>query len=1233
MDDTNNSNGPGATSSSATGSYHNYVVTAQKPTKVTHTAVGNFLSPTENNLLVGRVTYIEVYSITKEGLVATLELPIYGRMVIMKLFRLPGDNTDSLLVMTEKHKLFVIRWNAEKKSSENLATAGDVMDSMGTRRDKIIGIVDPNAKCFALQQFEHLLKIIPTNFAAASFNVRLYESDIKDIIFLHGNNKPTIAILFNANNNAAANIAPANNTNDANNNNNNTNNNANGNNGGNRNLFLKLYEISMNDEDISLYKKWQPTGIDPSAHKLISIPDPIGGIIVIAINSVMYLSENGPCVNQPMESRIIKSIGKIDAAGTRFLLGDHKGNLILLVLSLSNNGKYVSKLQLQTLGETSITSCISYLDNGYVFVGSDHGDSQLIKLQPKPNPKNGSHINIRKNYNHLGPITDFCIVKGSGYLRQGQGQVVTCSGIGKDGSLRIIRNGIGITEQASADLPGIKAMFSLKRHIGDEYHSFIMQSFMAETRTLELLGEYDMAPTSFQSLDESKATLHAANVVGDQIVQITEEGLRLFDCTSMSGNANPAWKPPAGTQVSSGTGTNSQILIATTGGNLFHINIDETNKGSVTQTSHVKFENEISCLDCSTLVLGSEDEDSIMILPEEKARIAVIGLWADVGKSPVVKIISLPSLETLHTVNLGGETMARSVLLATLEGSNYLLVGLGDGYLLTYAVNLQNALELESTGNNLTEERKIKLRNSIVGEGRKLNVGTQPANLSTFRSRGSTHVFAACDRPTVVYSASGVNKLLLSNVNLQGVTRVCSFHTEFFPDCLAIALENTFQLGAVDEIQKLHINKVPLGDQPRRIAHMETARAFAVLTEKAGIDENGEDELKYHIRLIHDSTYDNLANYPLEKCEVASAITTCHFKTSENNGNGNTAGGIDEKTEYLVVGTTIEVPDEEDPKAGRILVFVVNDNRLVLVAEQHVAGATYCLCPFDGKIIAGVNALVIVYSLIEEPNVAMNHGGMNHGNVGNTNMKMNNCSLRLHKEDLHHGQIVAYRIETKGNYILVGDIMRSLTLLTWKPQNAEHKLEEVAKDYDPAWTLDVEMLDEDVYVMADHKKNLYTFRRNSYANTEAERTRLERIGMFHIGAMVNRVQQGSLVMHVPESERCAVTKTLIFGTADGMIGVIATLRADTYRFFHELQNAIVETVRGIGGLKHTEWREILVENPTRSNPSKNYIDGDIIERLSDLGADDIKAVADKMKVGTEELLQRVEEMQRLHGAG
>lgn len=34
--------------------------------------------------------------------------------------------------------------------------------------------------------------------------------------------------------------------------------------------------------------------------------------------------------------------------------------------------------------------------------------------------------------------------------------------------------------------------------------------------------------------------------------------------------------------------------------------------------------------------------------------------------------------------------------------------------------------------------------------------------------------------------------------------------------------------GTIDEIQKLHIRTVPLGEQPRRLAHQDASRTLAV---------------------------------------------------------------------------------------------------------------------------------------------------------------------------------------------------------------------------------------------------------------------------------------------------------------------------------------------------------------------------------------------------------------------
>ena len=78
------------------------------------------------------------------------------------------------------------------------------------------------------------------------------------------------------------------------------------------------------------------------------------------------------------------------------------------------------------------------------------GCMQLVKLNLQPDAK-GSYVEVLENYVNLGPIVDFCVVD---LERQGQGQVVTCSGAYKDGSLRIVRNGIGINEQVALFLTG-----------------------------------------------------------------------------------------------------------------------------------------------------------------------------------------------------------------------------------------------------------------------------------------------------------------------------------------------------------------------------------------------------------------------------------------------------------------------------------------------------------------------------------------------------------------------------------------------------------------------------------------------------------------------------------------------------------------------------------------------------------------------------------------------------------
>ena len=74
----------------------NYVVTAHKPTNVTHSLVGNFTSPTDLNLIVSKCTRIEVHKVNQDGLHCMMDFPLYGRIATMELWRPAGQRQDMM---------------------------------------------------------------------------------------------------------------------------------------------------------------------------------------------------------------------------------------------------------------------------------------------------------------------------------------------------------------------------------------------------------------------------------------------------------------------------------------------------------------------------------------------------------------------------------------------------------------------------------------------------------------------------------------------------------------------------------------------------------------------------------------------------------------------------------------------------------------------------------------------------------------------------------------------------------------------------------------------------------------------------------------------------------------------------------------------------------------------------------------------------------------------------------
>ncbi|KAK2384523.1 spliceosome-associated protein 130 A [Trifolium repens] len=1085
----------------------NYVVTAHKPTNVTHSCVGNFTSPQDLNLIIAKCTRIEIHLLTPQGLQSILDVPLYGRIATLELFRPHGETQDFLFIATERYKFCVLQWDTEK-SELFTRSMGDVSDRIGRPTDNgQIGIIDPDCRLIGLHLYDGLFKVIPFDNKGQlkeAFNIRLEELQVLDIKFLYGCPKPTIVVLYQDNKDAR---------------------------------HVKTYEVALKEKDF-VEGPWSQNSLDNGADLLIPVPPPLCGVLIIGEETIVYCSANG-FKAIPIRPSITKAYGRVDPDGSRYLLGDHTGLLSLLVIT--HEKEKVTGLKLEPLGETSIASTISYLDNAFVYIGSSYGDSQLIKLNLQPDAK-GSYVEVLERYVNLGPIVDFCVVD---LERQGQGQVVTCSGAYKDGSLRVVRNGIGINEQASVELQGIKGMWSLRSSTDDPFDTFLVVSFISETRILAMNLEDELEETEIEGFSSQVQTLFCHDAVHNQLVQVTSNSVRLVSSTTRE--LLNQWNAPSDYSVNVATANATQVLLATGGGHLVYLEIGD---GIVQEVKHAQLEYEISCLDINPI--GDNPNQS---------HLAAVGMWTDIS----VRLFSLPDLNLITKEHLGGEIIPRSVLLCAFEGMSYLLCALGDGHLLNFILNT-------STG-ELTDRKKVSL-------------GTQPITLRTFSSKNTTHVFAASDRPTVIYSSN--KKLLYSNVNLKEVSHMCPFNSAAFPDSLAIAKEGELTIGTIDDIQKLHIRTIPLGEHARRICHQEQTRTFAICSLKYN-PASAEESENHFVRLLDDQTFDFISVYPLDTYEYGCFIISCSFS--------------DDNNVYYCVGTAYVLPEENEPTKGRILVFSVEEGKLQLIAEKETKGAVYCLNAFNGKLLAAINQKIQLYKWV------LREDG----------------TRELQSECGHHGHILALYVQTRGDFIVVGDLMKSISLLIYKHE--EGAIEERARDYNANWMSAVEILDDDIYLGAENSFNLFTVRKNSEGATDEERGRLEVAGEYHLGEFINRFRHGSLVMRLPDSDVGQIP-TVIFGTINGVIGVIASLPHEQYVFLEKLQSSLRKVIKGVGGLSHEQWRSF--NNEKKTVEARNFLDGDLIESFLDLNRNKMDEVSQAMEVSVEELAKRVEELTRLH---
>jgi DNA damage-binding protein 1 len=304
-----------------------------------------------------------------------------------------------------------------------------------------------------------------------------------------------------------------------------------------------------------------------------------------------------------------------------------------------------------------------------------------------------------------------------------------------------------------------------------------------------------------------EATLYCGNMQGGTLVQVTSRAVRLVDSTSYA--LLFEYHCPSSITVASGTLT--QVTLSVSGGEVLYLELDASARALAVKGS-AQLDQDIACLSLRPFseqqAQGSGAMDvegsSTQGLLTTRSSVLAIAMWTDNS----VRLHALPTLEEICRVQLGTDTQARDILLVELGGQPHLFVGLGDGRLITYSVDLSGDLP------SLTNRRSGVL-------------GMHPITFSCFQNAGALCVFAASDRPTVIYSKNGKVLFSVLDVNQTEFSNMAPFHSEMFPNCLALSSESSLVIGVIEDIQKVHIQTVPLQQAPRRIAHSPVHSVYA----------------------------------------------------------------------------------------------------------------------------------------------------------------------------------------------------------------------------------------------------------------------------------------------------------------------------------------------------------------------------------------------------------------------
>lgn len=327
------------------------------------------------------------------------------------------------------------------------------------------------------------------------------------------------------------------------------------------------------------------------------------------------------------------------------------------------------------------------------------GDGMILKLEHE-------RLQCIHLIQNISPILDLCLADCHD---EKQDQMFACCGMNPEGSVRIVRNGVSVERllKTPPTYEGIIGTWALQMNESDSHHSYLVISFVEETRVLTVGTEFSDA-TDTVGFQADVCTLACGLLSDGILVQIHRTGVRIclpvaFAERERSVPVCASWYPDDVTINLGAVGRN--LIVVATSNPCFIILLGlralSTYEYEIYEIGHMRVQNEISCISIpkkkfnqgslgSTISLAENYPVSAIPPGFEFDRTFIVGTH-----KPSVEILSVIPGDTCRLIAVGSISITNTFgsppsgcipenVRIVVVDQFYVLAGLRNGMLLRY---------------------------------------------------------------------------------------------------------------------------------------------------------------------------------------------------------------------------------------------------------------------------------------------------------------------------------------------------------------------------------------------------------------------------------------------------------------------------------------------------------------------------------------------------------------------